>query len=143
MRWPCGVVVATLLASCGSSDSAPTNSADSIVAEDAAVAAGATVPSVLLGSWRQVSEECEEGEQPASDFPETFIRFHPDFRYELTVAGWAIPGQYEIVPLQDKGIHIRLSGSMHNFRLDNGRLENWSEGDAVYLCGRIFAREKD
>jgi len=100
----------------------------------------ATVPATMLGSWKMVGERCEEGETPSAKRVDALIRFEPDFTYELTVEGWTSRGRYRVDRFRDAPLRIQLAGTLYEFDLVGDRLENWSEGDAVYLCGRIFER---
>lgn len=97
-------------------------------------------PKQILGSWKLVRQECEEGETFSDKRPVVFVRFNSDFSYDISVEGWNFPGRYEIVQMGNSPLRIRLTESMHNFDLVGERLENWSEGDATYLCGNIFDR---
>jgi ABC-type glycerol-3-phosphate transport system substrate-binding protein len=98
------------------------------------------VPDTMLGSWKMTGERCEEGETPTTKAVDAQIRFEPDFTYELTVEGWASRGRYRIDRFRDAPLRIQLAETLYEFDLVGDRLENWSEGEAVYLCGRIFER---
>lgn len=100
----------------------------------------ANVPQGVLGSWKLVREECEEEGEPKAKIPEAIILFREDLRYEFFIEGWTFMGHYKVEKLRDPPLRIQLKDSMQNFDFKNGRLENWSEGDAVYLCGNIFER---
>ena len=102
-----------------------------------------TAPAEILGAWKMVGEKCEEGETPDTRQINALIRFDRDFGYELTVEGWTSRGNYRVEQLRDSPLTIRLNDSLYEFDLVDGRLENWSEGDAVFLCGRIFERASD
>lgn len=103
----------------------------------------AAVPRELLGTWKMTGEKCEEGETPGTKQVDALIRFEPDFRYELTVEGWRSLGGYRVERMRDAPLTIRLDDTLYEFDFVDGRLENWSEGDAVYLCGRIFERSNE
>lgn len=100
------------------------------------------VPREILGRWEYVGEECEEGETPSREKRELVIRFHPDFRYEMHVEGWTFFGKFAVEKFRDETVRVRFEETLYNFNLVKGRLENWSEGDAVYLCGRIFEKKE-
>lgn len=100
----------------------------------------ATVPATMLGSWKMAGERCEEGETPSAKAVDARIRFEPDFTYELAVEGWTSRGRYRVDRFRDAPLRIQLADTLYEFDLVGDRLENWSEGDAVYLCGRIFER---
>lgn len=99
-----------------------------------------TAPEEVLGGWTFAREECEEGETPSDKRPEMTIRFRPDFSYEFFIEGWTFSGMYRITQNRNSLLRIQLKDSLYNFDLVSDRLENWSEGDATYLCGRIFER---
>lgn len=100
----------------------------------------AVVPDELLGTWKMVGEKCEEGETPSTRQVDALIRFERDFSYELTVEGWTSRGKYRVDRMRDSPLRIQLADTLYEFDLVDGRLENWSEGEAVFLCGRIFER---
>jgi len=103
----------------------------------------AVVPEDILGTWKMVGEKCEEGETPGTKQVDALIRFEPDFRYELTVEGWTSRGRYRVEQMRDLPLTIQLADVLYEFDLVDGRLENWSEGEAVFLCGRIFERANE
>lgn len=103
----------------------------------------AAVPDELLGTWKMVGEKCEEGETPSTRQVDALIRFEPDFSYELTVEGWTSRGKYRVDRMRDSPLRIQLADTLYEFDLVDGRLENWSEGEAVFLCGRIFERTNE
>lgn len=100
----------------------------------------AVVPDEILGTWKMVGEKCEEGETPSAKPIDALIRFERDFGYELTVEGWISRGRYRVEQMRDVPLRVQLADPLYEFDLVDGRLENWSEGDAVFLCGRIFER---
>lgn len=104
---------------------------------------GVVVPDEILGTWKMVGEKCEEGETPGTKQVDALIRFERDSSYELTVEGWISRGSYRVEQMPDSPLGIRLGGVPYEFDLVDGRLENWSEGDAVFLCGRIFERTNE
>ena len=103
----------------------------------------AVVPEEILGTWKMVGEKCEEGETPGTKQVDALIRFERDSRYELTVEGWTSRGSYRVERMLDSPLRIQLHDVLYEFDLVDGRLENWSEGDAVFLCGRIFERANE
>jgi len=98
------------------------------------------VPDTMLGSWKMTGERCEEGETQTTKAVDALIRFEPDFTYELTVEGWTSRGRYRVDRFRAAPLRIQLADTLYEFDLVGDRLENWSEGEAVYLCGRIFER---
>ncbi len=98
------------------------------------------VPDTMLGSWKMTGERCEEGETPSAKAVDAQIRFESDFTYELIVEGWASRGRYRVDRFRAAPLRIQLADTLYEFDLIGDRLENWSEGEAVYLCGRIFER---
>lgn len=103
----------------------------------------AVAPDAILGTWKMVGEKCEEGETPGTKQVDASIRFEPDFGYELTVEGWTSRGRYRVERMRDAPLMIQLADVLYEFDLVDGRLENWSEGEAVFLCGRIFERANE
>lgn len=102
----------------------------------------ATAPDAILGTWKMVGEKYEEGETPDTKQVDASIRFEPDFGYELVVEGWISRGRYRVEQMRDAPLSIQLRETLYEFDLVDGRLENWSEGEAVFLCGRIFERSE-
>jgi len=101
------------------------------------------VPGEVLGSWKMVGERCEEGEAtPDTRAVSVNLSLDADFRYELTVEGWRSVGTYRIDRFRDEPLRVQLADTLYEFDLVDGRLENWGEGDAAYLCGRIFERSE-
>lgn len=99
-------------------------------------------PQAILGSWKMVGERCEEGETPGTRQVDAAIRFDADFGYELVVEGWIMRGRYRAEQMRDVPLRVQLRDTLYNFDLVGDRLENWSEGEAVFLCGRIFERSE-
>lgn len=152
MHWRrAGLVFATvLLAACSSpSDDAMAvaEAAETPAATDSAIPAAADLPSdpvpeKLLGRWVYSHEECE----PDSEFSpnprkvEASISFEPDGTYYMDVEGFPITGTYRYDG--DQSPRFTLGGSLMHFDPVGDTLENWSEGDAVYQCGRVFVRAR-
>ena len=103
----------------------------------------AVVLGEVLGTWKMVGEKCEEGETPGTKQVDALIRFEPDFRYEFKVEGWTSRGRYRVEQMRGSPLSIQLADVLYEFDLVGGRLENWSEGEAVFLCGRIFERTNE
>lgn len=101
-----------------------------------------TAPKEILGGWRFVREKCEDGVTPGKKNRDVTIRFEPDYSYEISVEGWVFSGSYQVEQRHDSTLRVRIAPSLYDFDLIDGRLENWSEGEAVFLCGRIFEREQ-
>lgn len=155
MHWRrAGLVVATvLLAACSppSDDAmAVAEAAETPAAADSAIPVAAErpsdpVPEKLLGNWVYSHEECE----PDSEFSpkprkiEASISFEPDGIYYMDVEGFPFTGTYRFDSFQGgKDQRFQLHGNLLNFNVAGDTLQNWSEGDAVYQCGRVFVREK-
>ncbi len=148
-----GLVIAPALlaaAACspqsGSKPEAVAEGIASPAAEDAAIPASAAppsdpVPAKLLGLWVYSHEECE----PDSEFSpnaariDAEISFEPDGTYSMAVEGFPLTGTYRYE--SGESPRIQLGGSMLNFAVEGDTLQNWSEGDAVYQCGRVFIRK--
>lgn len=99
------------------------------------------VPKRLLGTWVYSHEECEPGSQMAPDKRDAraSINFYADRNYGMKVEGFDVEGTYRY----QGGDYPRITlDNLLNFNVEGETLQNWSEGDAVYLCGRVFVREK-
>lgn len=96
----------------------------------------------MLGRWEMVGERCEDGETPSAKHLSVILSLESDFRYELSVEGWRSVGTYRVDRFRDSPLRVRLADTLYDFDLVDGRLENWGEGDAAYLCGRIFERTR-
>ena len=148
-----GLVIApALLAACspqGGEAMAEPQEIASPAVEDAAIPAAADppsdpVPEKLLGDWIYSHDECE----PDSEFSpntrkiEASISFEPDGIYYMDVEGFAFTGAYRFDSYEGgKNQRFQLHGNLLNFNVAGDTLQNWSEGDAVYQCGRVFVRE--
>ncbi len=100
------------------------------------------VPETLLGRWAYSHEECEPD---AEDMPDrrriqAEISLAADGSYFMVVEGFPFTGTYRYEGGQSP--RIQLDGSLLNFSIEGETLQNWSEGDAPYQCGRVFVREK-
>ena len=104
------------------------------------------VPASLLGTWVYSHDECDEelladiddGEVEKRDI-RAQISFAEDRTYGMDVEGFPFSGSYRY----EGGEHPRLTlDNWLNFNVVGDTLQNWSEGDAVYLCGRVFVRDK-
>lgn len=115
-------------------------------ATEATIPAAATPPSdpmpaKLLGRWVYSHEECETGSEPSPKKAriDAEISFEPDGTYYMGVEGFPFTGTYRY----ESGEYprIQIGGSMLNFAIEGDTLQNWSEGEAVYQCGRVFIRK--
>jgi len=141
MHWRrAGLVIApTMLAACSSQSDDVIEVAEIIPPPGLILRA---FPERLLGNWVYSHEECE----PDSEFsPNTrkidaSISFDAGGTYAMGIEGFPITGTYRY----DGGDspRITLDGSLLNFDPVGDTLQNWSEGDAVYQCGRVFVRER-
>ena len=136
MRSKIAVVLGLVLAGCGKSDSTPNQPETQQYGEVD------TVPQAFVGEWRYVGEQCEKDseETPSKAKRNVTVSFRPDFRYEMYVEGWRSVGSFRIDRFKNSPDRIQLLETLYEFELANDRLENWSEGEAVYLCGNIFER---
>lgn len=103
------------------------------------------VPEKLLGRWVYSHIECDEdlladiGKEPENREIRASISFGADRTYIMDVEGFSFSGSYRY----EGGDHPRITlDNWHNFNVVEDTLQNWSEGDAVYLCGRVFERAK-
>jgi hypothetical protein len=99
------------------------------------------IPPEYLGDWVLTREECypDSGEVPETDLPHVELRLRPDRSYEMSIEGWRSVGTFK-VDGQGEGRQLTLEDTSLDFTLSDGRLENWSEGEAAYVCGQIFER---
>lgn len=101
------------------------------------------VPEKLLGDWVYSHDECEPDSElrPNTRKIEASISFEPDGIYYMDVEGFAFTGTYRFDSYQGgKDQRFQLHGNLLNFAVEGDTLQNWSEGDAVYQCGRVFVR---
>lgn len=101
-----------------------------------------SAPKQILGGWKFVREKCEDDTTPNGKSRDVTIRFQPDFSYEISIEGWIFSGTYRVIEMRNSPLRVQIIPSLYNFDLIDGRLENWSEGEAVLLCGRIFERQQ-
>ena len=103
------------------------------------------VPENLIGTWVYSHDECDEelladmgeGEVEKRDI-RAQISFAEDRTYWMDIEGFPFSGSYRFAG----GDHPRITlDTWLNFNVEGETLQNWSEGDAVYLCGRVFVRE--
>jgi hypothetical protein len=102
---------------------------------------GEPVPEKLLGTWAYSHQECEQDSDATPDPRKILasISFEADRTYQLNVEGFEFEGRYRY----SGGNYPRLTlDNLLNFAVEGDTLQNWSEGDAVYLCGRVFVRER-
>jgi hypothetical protein len=148
-----GLVIAPVLlaaAACspqGEEATAEAEGGASPTAEEAAIPAAADPPSdplpaKLLGLWVYSHEECEPGSEfsPNKARIDAEISFEPDGTYYMGVEGFPFTGTYRYEGGQSP--RIQLDGNLLNFAVEGDTLQNWSEGDAVYQCGRVFVRKQ-
>jgi hypothetical protein len=100
----------------------------------------AVVPAEILGAWEMVGEKCDESETRGTKQVDALTRFERDLRYEHTVEGWILRGRYRVEQMRNGPLRNPLAETLYAFDLVDGHLENWGEGEAVFLCGRIFER---
>lgn len=99
------------------------------------------VPAEFLGRWQLAHQVCEPDseEVPDTDLPDVVLSFLPDHSYEMVVEGWLGRGTFKVEAFVDD-TRLTLEDTSLNFDAVDGKLENWSEGDAVYPCGNVFER---
>ena len=146
-----GLVIApALLAACSPEGGEATAVADM----DAAPAAKATsapasaplpsdpMPMSLLGEWVYSHEECDpDSEDGPNKRPiRASIRFFDTGTYWMDVEGFPQSGTFRYEG--GKSPRTQLDGTLLNFSVEGDTLQNWSEGDAPYMCGRVFVRER-
>lgn len=100
------------------------------------------VPENLLGRWSYAREECEPDAEdpPAPRRINAEFSLEPGGTYFMVVEGFPFTGTYRYEGGQSP--RIQFDGSLLNFGIVGDTLQNWSEGDAVYQCGRVFERAK-
>ena len=147
MHWRrAGLVIApALLVACspegGEAQGVETPAADAPAAPVVATRSSDPVPERLLARWIYVRDECEPD---AEDTPEqrrisAELSLDADSTYFMVVEGFPFTGTYRYEGGESP--RIQLDGSLLNFAVEADTLQNWSEGDAVYQCGRVFVRE--
>jgi hypothetical protein len=154
MHWRrAGLVIApALLAACSppSDDAmAVAEAAETPAADDSAIPLNPyppsdPVPEKLLGDWIYSHDECELDSEfsPNTRKIEASISFEPDGIYYMDVEGFAFTGTYRFDSYEGgKDQRFQLHGNLLNFNVAGDTLQNWSEGDAVYQCGRVFVRK--
>ena len=101
------------------------------------------VPAGFIGNWRLTSIECEKDsdERPPKHLPQVFLHIDEDGTWYIDVEGFPMRGDVEVHPVKS-GPEIRLTPGALDFHIRDGRLVNDSEGDAPYLCERIFGRDR-
>lgn len=110
------------------------------------------VPPELLGTWIYEGDECEPDveDHPDPVAIDARITFNADRTYrsevggEVSVKDWRGEGMLPASGTYrfEDGDYPRITlDTRLNFNLEGDTLQNWSEGDAVYLCGAIFVRE--
>ncbi|QDH34707.1 hypothetical protein [Porphyrobacter sp. YT40] len=97
-----------------------------------------SVPENLIGTWTYSHDECEkEGGPPENRDIRASIGFEADRTYAMDVEGFPSSGSYRY----EGGNYPRITlDNWLNFAVVGDTLQNWSEGDAVYQCGRVFVR---
>jgi len=96
------------------------------------------VPENLIGDWKYSHDECEEEAGPPENREiRASIAFEANRTYAMDVEGFPFSGSYRY----EGGDHPRITlDNWLNFAVIGETLQNWSEGDAVYQCGRVFVR---
>jgi len=122
-------------------EGAETPAADASATPAAAILPSDPVPKNLLGRWSYARDECEPDAEdtPSQHRVNAELSFEADGTYFMVVEGFPFTGTYRYEGGQSP--RIQLDGSLLNFAVEGDTLQNWSEGDAVYQCGRVFVRE--
>lgn len=102
------------------------------------------IPKQFVGYWKLASIECEADseEGPPKHLHMANLQILEDGQWWMDIEGFPMRGEVEVHDLRS-GPEIRLLPSALDFEIVGQRLENWSEGDAPYMCGRIFERGRN
>lgn len=67
-----------------------------------------------------------------------------DGRYRKVQQGEDLRGSFTLYDTSQNVVGVQLddAGMLMRYLVVDGRLENWGEGDAVYLCALVFERTK-
>ncbi len=142
MRFSGSAFAVALLCSASAATAEPDSAPASRASAREAYGPLSRVPPSVLGRWKLTGQECEEEGDPLRQIGNVFVTFNDDFSYEMNVEGWRFVGKYRVDRFIENKLRIQFEDTAYNFEVEDGRLANWSEGDAVYLCGNIFTRDE-
>ena len=135
-------LIVGLLAACapqGSDDKKP----DAVSSEEPKAFSDGSEPiePSYLGPWFYAREECYPDSDSTPDNRPIVaqLTLFDDYTYVFVVEGFAFSGDYRFEGGKF-GDRITLDNAL-NFTSEGKNLENWSEGEATYACGRIFVRD--
>lgn len=134
------VTIAVLVSACSQTTAPDVNTAQHSET-DPQYGELSVVPADYVGNWVRVREICEADseEVPRTNLPPIRLMLTRQHRFTLVEDGRTMRGRF-IVERFVQGTRLRLLDSLRNFDAVDGRLENWGEGDAVYICGQIYER---
>lgn len=131
-----GLLPALLIACSPSADGE--GDADAAAAEEAS-----PIPAEIVGQWALTRQECypdvDPEVVPETDLGEVTLYLDPSGEYEMNIDGWLSRGTFAVTPVLDRQ-RVTMDDTHLNFDLIEGTLQNWSEGDATYVCGNVFER---
>lgn len=100
----------------------------------------------LVGTWHATSEICEpdSDEKPSKKVAPALLTLKADGHYRKVQQGEDLRGSFTVYDASQNVIGVQLddAGMLMRYLVKDGRLENWGEGDAVYLCALVFERMK-
>ena len=89
---------------------------------------------------RQECDDDIEDAVPDQNLSDVTMWLDETGTYTMNIAGWQSVGQFSVSE-SPTGTRVTHEDTQLNFDTVDGTLQNWSEGDAVYLCGNVFERE--
>ena len=94
-----------------------------------------------LGQWFYSGEKCDPGSEGTPDNRPIVaqLTLFDNHTYVFVVEGFAFSGDFRFEGGKF-GDRITLDNAL-KFTSEGKTLENWSEGEATYACGRIFVRD--
>ena len=103
----------------------------------------APIPAEVLGQWYLARQECypdvDPEVVPETNLDEVILHLDPSGEYEMSINGWPSRGSFSVSPVMDR-LRVTMDDTHLNFDLIEGTLQNWSEGEATYVCGNVFER---
>ena len=116
---------------------------DPAAGADEAVTEAPSLDERFFGRWVLTGQECDEdgGMMPTDELETVSVTFSADGSYEMTIAGWISVGEFATGGALGSD-RLQMRDTRLNFDLQDGKLYNGSEGEAVYLCTNVFEREE-